>query len=289
MLRSRRALDEAPSRSFEVVCAGYPRWTLGAPSAPRRAMVHGAPRVALALARERVRVGLCTVFADDEAGREASRRCAAAGVDVGGVRLAASAPAGLLVVDAGGGTQLVAARGEEAPLEVPSAWSCSVLLLSGLNPAVEHAAAACRAARAARRDGALVVVDFDASLRMWAGRDGRTALMVLREAHVARCSVADLAVLGMDPASARAALRPDAILVVSDGLGGVVASGPFGDALFTPPQGSQPPEPGSGDVMTACICADLTRRGPPGESATSRWHRTLRRAYGPESWRARPR
>ena len=53
--------------------------------------------------------------------------------------------------------------------------------------------------------------------------------MVLREVDAARCSVADLAVLGMDVAMARAALRPRAVLVVSDGVGAVAASGPFGE------------------------------------------------------------
>jgi hypothetical protein len=63
--------------------------------------------------------------------------------------------------------------------------------------------------------------------------------MVLREVDAARCSLADLAVVGMDVAAVRGVLRPGAVLVVSDDHGGAVATGPFGEVAFVPSQGSQ--------------------------------------------------
>jgi sugar/nucleoside kinase (ribokinase family) len=141
---------------------------------------------------------------------------------------------------------------------------------------LSHAAALCRAARAARRRGALVLLDFDASLHVWVGREPRTVRMVLREVDVARCSLADLAVLGLDASAVRAALRPGATLVVSDAMGGIVATGPFGEVAVAPADATRT-QRGGGDALTAALCAELTRSGEPGESPSARWHRALLR------------
>jgi len=160
------------------------------------------------------------------------------------------------------------------------------LLLSGLSPAVSHAAALCKAARAARRSGAFVLIDFNASLRAWAGRDSRTIRMVLREVDAARCSLADLAVVGMDVAAVRGVLRPGAVLVVSDDHGGAVATGPFGEVAFVPSQGSQSRAAGAGDACTAAICREMARRAEPGESPNARWFRALQRGHAAARARA---
>lgn len=243
----------------------------------------GPVSVALALASEGLRVGLSTVLADDTFGRGCVEKLAASGVDVAGVSLARPR-AGVVRVDASGSaTPLPNDAEKEPPLEVPAGWSSQVLLLSGLSPLVPHAAALCKAARAARRRGAFVLLDFNASLHVWAGRDPRTIRMVLREVDAARCGVADLAVLGTDAPTVRAALRPSAVLVVGDGAGGAVATGPFGEVTFVPPAGTRRRKAGGGDACTAAICAELSRPGEVGESAGARWARALRRGYGAAS------
>ncbi len=277
--------EAPPARSFDVICAGEPSWKLAALGGSRAVRTPasllrpggGAVGVALGLARRGLRVGLATVLTDDAFGRDSLERLARLGVDVGGVTLARPR-GGLVMVDAQGGARPAVAEAEERPpLELPEGWSASVLLLSGLSPVVAHAAALCKAARAARRDGSVVVLDFDASLHAWAGREPRTIRMVLREVDVARCSLADLAVLGTDAATVRAALRPSAVLVLNATHGGLVATGPFGEVAAMAPQGERPGGPGSGDALTAALCAELTSSGDPGESASARWSRALQR------------
>ncbi len=267
-------------KSFDVICTGEPQWKLAGRGLRPGG---GAVNVAVALAREGRRVGLATVVTDDAQGRMAVERIAATGVDVGGVTLTRPR-AGLLLVDAtGSASQLPASLSpdvdEPRPLEVPAAWSSQVLLLSGLSPVVSQAAALCKAARRARREGTLVVIDFNASLHLWVGRDPRTIQMVLREVDVARCSVADLAVIGMNAESVRKALRKGATLVMSDARGGAVATGPFGEVAFVPPKPLPADKQGAGDAMTAAICGELTRAGTPGESASAKWERALRRGH----------
>jgi len=287
-------------RRFEVICAGEALWKL-APLAPltpttpsgkspagiRLRPGGGAVNVALALARQGLRVGLATVLPDDEFGRGSVETIAASGVDVGGIALA-SPRAGFVLVDASGGArQVPSVAEEEPPLEVPVGWSSQILVLSGLSPIVSHAAALCKAARAARRSGALVLIDFNASLHVWAGRDPRTIRMVLREVDVARCSFADLAVLGMEEAAVRAALRQSAVLVVSDASAGAVATGPFGEVVYAPREAIALSPSGAGDAFTAAVCGELTHPGEPGESPAALWYRALRRGHAAASGRSR--
>jgi sugar/nucleoside kinase (ribokinase family) len=268
--------EELRKKTFDVICAGEALWKLDAGSSLRPG--GGALHVALALANRGLRIGLATVLADDELGRRSCDRAAALGVDVGGVELARPRSSFVLVDASGGADQLPTSTEEEPPVEVPAGWSADVMLLSGLSPVLSHAAGLCKAARGARRKGALVVIDFNASLHAWAGRDPRTIHMVLREVDVARCSIADLAVLGMDIATVRSALRRSAVLVVCDPAGGAVATGPFGEVGVVPDEPLARAPGRSGDTFTAALCAELTRPGVPGESAAARWHRVLRRA-----------
>ncbi len=267
------------ARRFDAICAGEALWKLAPASSATGVRLRpggGAVNVALALAREGLRVGLATVLADDDFGRGSSERIAASGVDIGGVALARPRRGFVLVDATGGASQAPTFAEEEPPLEVPVGWSSQILILSGLSPVISHAAALCKAARAARRQGALVIVDFNASLHVWVGRDPRTVRAVLREVDVARCSFADLAVLGMDVATVRGALRRSAVLVVSDGVRGAVATGPFGEVASAPREAIPLRPIGTGDAFTAALCAALVRPGEPGESPSALWHRALR-------------
>lgn len=276
MTNEARLVSGRGRASFEVICAGEPIWrTLGLRRdgglAPTAASA-GVLDVARTLAHRDFHVGLATVLEDDRFGRALRMEMAGLGVDVEGVTLAPP-DAHLVVVDAAGGhAGVVSDRGTARDFEIPAGWSSQVLLLSGLSPITSRAAALCKAARKARREGSTVVLDVAGSLRQWAGRDPRMISMVIREADVVRCSLLDLAVLGMDSASVRRAMRPDATLVVGDGEA-TTASGPFGEVRAR--AGSNAPEHAY-EECTAAICADLARPHGAAESLEGRWHRVLR-------------
>lgn len=238
----------------------------------------GAMSIALRLRERGLRIGLSTVLVDDAQGRRAYEAAAASGVDVGGVTLT-RARSSLLLIDAHGDASPPSSESErKPPPELPRTWSSRVLLLSGLSPVLSHVAALCRAARGARRDGTVVMIDLNAALRVWGGRDARIIRMLLREVDVARCSVADLAVLGLDEDSVREALRPSATLVIGDASGGLSAQGPFGEVSHAgegPEDNEDFLRPGAGDALVAAICADLVTGGERGESPSAFWNRAL--------------
>jgi 2-dehydro-3-deoxygluconokinase len=266
--------QERRHTSFDVICAGKPLWRVEGLARTRVRYRSGLFHTAGLLSRMGVRVGLATVIDDDTFGRAWLEETSALGVDVGGVTLATPATS-LVVVDADGGQSVVLAeREQERGLDVPTSWSSQVLLLSGLSPVTATAAALCKAARRARRDGTMVVLDLMAGLRVWAGSDPRTISMVLREADIVRCSLADLAVLRMDAASVRRALRSSATLVVNDTLG-AVAAGTFGEVRCVLAKGDVLRAEGAGDACTAAICADWARPSKLAESLSGRWNRVL--------------
>jgi 2-dehydro-3-deoxygluconokinase len=263
---------------FDVVCAGESFWKAGhnTPSGPGLRPGGGAVSVALALAAKGLSVGLATVLSADALGRKARLVLKGAGVDTSGV---------VLAQDHGEPWRTSVrheVRGErhdgEAALGVPAGWSAPTLVLSGLSPLLLQASALCRAARAARRAGALSLIDFNANRSVWNGRDARNILMVLREVDVARASIADLAVLGMDLRQVRSALRPDAVLVMTDHHGRSIAMGPFGE-VSVPRKGPPPKARGAGDSFTAALCTELSRRDDVDESPVSTWHRALRNSH----------
>jgi sugar/nucleoside kinase (ribokinase family) len=147
-------------------------------------------------------------------------------------------------------------------------------LVSGLSPALVPAAALCRTARAARRAGALVVVDINARRPLWRGREPRTVQAILREADVVRCSTDDLVSLWIDPASVRAAMRESSTLVMTDGPGQAVASGPFGEIVVAPREVLPDTAVGAGDAFTAALC-----RGLLGAKGRFDWERALHEAH----------
>ncbi len=272
-------------RSFDVICAGEALVGVAeaADSSMRFRLGGGAINAALALARQGLRVGLATVLSDDTLGRATKERIAEAGVDVGGVQLAQ--PASGIVLVRGGARQVVEVRDQERPVSVPEGWSSQVLLLSGMSPIVSHGAALCRAARAGRRAGSVVVVDVNARWELWEGRDARSILMVLREADVVWCSAEDLFGLNMDAAAMRAALRKNAVLALSDGAGSAFASGPFGEVARGPEaRGASGADAATtlgdaGDAFATAICAELARAGRPGEQSGELWSRALERGH----------
>lgn len=272
-------------RSFDVVCVGEALWNLttaGAAFSARAATLRlgpggGAVNAALALARRGLRVGLATALGDDSFGRALADRIAAAGVDVGGVTLAAPRTGLVFLQGSGAARQVVSYRGEEQPIAVPAGWTSQALLLSGVSPVVAHGAALCKAARAARRAGTLVVVDVNARWHSWSGRDARACRTVLREADVVRCSARDLAALEVDAAWMRDALRRSAVLVESVGER-ARATGPFG-RVERGERGAVSARPaGAGDAFTAALCAELLRKADRRESALARWERAVESA-----------
>jgi len=261
--------------SFDVICAGEPLWK--AARDPRglaaSAVSAGLLNVARMLALTQVRVGVATVLEDDRFGRASLAEIAALGMNVGGVKLG-SPVTELVVVDAAGGQSRVVSDPATAPeLEIPPSWASQVLLLSGLSAVTSRLAAFCKAARGARRDGTVVVLDVMGSLRHWAGRDPRVISMVLREVDVVRCSYLDLAVIGADSASVRRAMRPNAALVVNDDSG-TMATGAFGEVRVKAPRESIAADVFA-EACTAAICAELARPERIEETPSGRWHRIL--------------
>jgi sugar/nucleoside kinase (ribokinase family) len=230
--------------------------------------------VAVRLSRAGFGVGLATALGDDSAGRALCARIAAAGVDVGGVKLTPPGSGLFFVQGAGADRQVIAHVGQERAFAVPPGWQAQVLLLSGLSPVLAHAAALCKAARAARRAGSIVVVDVNARPHVWAGHDPRAVRSVLREADVVRCSAEDLVTLDLDPRAVRAAMRAEGVLVSGDLVGDAWAMGPFGEVVDPRPAGP-PIAPPSGDAITAAVCGELARGGPATLTRADPWRRAL--------------
>ncbi|APR81328.1 Fructokinase [Minicystis rosea] len=279
---------------FDVICAGEALLHVAEPEGPfvtRTAALRlrpggGAVSTALALAQQGLYVGLATALNDDTVSRKLVERIAAAGVDVGGVSLGPSRT-GIVFVEGTGPTQnLVAYRDDGAPSVVPSGWSSRVLLISGLSPVVAQGAALCKAARAARRTGSVVVMDLNARRSRWADHDPRVIRSVIREADVIRCSTADLAVLATNAVALRALLAPSAVLVLRDGTGAAWASGPFGEVARAARPTDARRSLGSGDVFTAAICAELSRVGSAVGDRPDLWDRALQRAQAAVQARA---
>lgn len=257
-LDERQEILDPRSRAFDVICAG-------------------AVEAALGMASDGLRVGLATALADDAPGRALLEQLAACGVDVGGVQLGTRRSA--LVLVRGGARQNLSPGEEPEPLSIPATWSSRVLLLSGVTPAVGHAGALAKAARAARRAGSLVVIDLDVRRDLWRGRDARVLRMVLHEADVVWSTAQDLVGLGMDVGALRATMRRGAVLVSSDGVTATSASGPFGELEHPLGRGAATGRLLDRGAFTVAIASELAR-GRGGEALSGDlWLRTLLRAH----------
>jgi sugar/nucleoside kinase (ribokinase family) len=260
-------------RTFDVICAGAALWDVdpnGAPDAPALRPGRGAVGAALSLASKQLHVGLATVLADDTVGRDLRDRIANANVAVDGVTL--SFPKSGIFFVQGGARQTVALQDEDDPVTVPENWSARLLLLSGMSPVVAHGAALCRAARAARRSGTVVMVDLNARWELWKDRDARAINMLLREADVVWCTSEDLLGLKMDVDAIVAAMRPGAVFATCDVFGKAWAVGPFGKVSST--EGSR----ASADAFVSAICAELARNDRARPESGDVWDRALRAA-----------
>lgn len=276
--------ETSPPRSFDVICAGAALWNVAASSLPDALAANagsvpagGAVGASVALARRGLRVGLATVLTDDHVGRALCDEIAKANVNVGGVELSPPS-SGLFVVERGA-RRLVAFRDEEEPVAVPDGWIAEVLLLSGMTPAVAHAAALCKAGRAARRAGSLVIVDLNARWQSWKGRDARAIRMIVREADVVSCTVSDLFCLNTSPSALRSAMRSTAVLAVSDGLGKAWATGPFGEVVATAERSGTLRLDAREDGFASAICAELARSGQRAIGSEVSWARALRNGH----------
>ena len=87
--------------------------------------------------------------------------------------------------------------------------------------------------------GSTVILDVAGSARRWWGHDPRALTMTIRESDVVRCTAMSLAVVGIDVAAVRRAMRPNAVLVVGD-ASGTTASGPFGSVHAPARSGDDP-------------------------------------------------
>ena len=234
-------MDEVRPRTFDAICAGATfDLTRG-----------GAVNVGLALARSGHRVAVAT---SGTVARSLQVELVARRVELS----VAQPEAGLLL-------------GETA-FSVPEEWSSRLLLLSGVAPSVPYAAAMCRAARAARRKQAIVVLDLNAHWNRWRGHDPRSMRALLREADVVRCGPEDLAMLGSDATAMTTLLRRDAVSVVTNALGITTAFGAFGHVAVSPARQRHLRVVGAGDALTGAICAALVSRADRGEEF---WHRAL--------------
>lgn len=268
------SVDAWRARHFATVCIGEAALAL-----PGLRPCGGALEAAVHLVRRGVRTGLVAAIEDDARGRAVLADVREAGVDVDGVALV---PPRSRILTAST-RRVVPLSGDEQPaLSIPEGWTYELLLISGLSPALLPAAALCRAARAARRTGACVVVDVNARRSQWKGQDPRQIHAILREADVVRCSTDDLVSLWTDSTSLRAAMRPTATFVATDGAGEAIASGPFGEVAVAPREVLRTSVPGAGDAFTAAICRELLDA-----PARVEWDRVLMRAHAAANERIR--
>lgn len=258
------------ARSFDVICAGSSSLVVAADGSATR-IGGGAARTAIALARRDLRTAVATVLADDASGRTVRAKVASTGVDVTGVVLA-PAQSGLFFVR-GGALQSLAKGKEEPPVAIPEDWSAKVLLLSGMSPSVSSAAALCKAARAARRVGTIVMVDLHADWNAWKGQNWRSIRMILREADVVWASGEDLVGLNLDLVSARSAMRENAIFV-SHLAGRISASGVFGEVTHASKRGPIDAD----DDCIAAVAFELVHAPGAIERDAAIWSRALTRA-----------
>lgn len=271
-----------PAPALDVICAGEALWDLAPPGGTslRFRPGGGAVNAAVLLARSGLRVGLAAALGDDAPGRALLAKVTAAGVDVGGVALIPARTRLIVLEDTGGARHMVTHRAEdELPVSVPEGWAAPVLLLSGISPALAPIAGLCRAARAARRAGTIVVVDLNVRWHLWAGCDPRTLHALLREADVVRCSAADLAGLRIEDAQVRAVMRPSAVLMLTQGAGAARATGPFGEIARSPPVVTKTRAARAGDAFTAAICAEIARAGHHGPDRPDLWVRAIHRGH----------
>lgn len=286
------------AEALDVLAMGEALWDLEAPrgrtfaaAASLRLTPGGAAvNVALALSRLGFRTGLAAALGADALGEALASRVAARGVST---ELVERAPerTGLVFVERAGGPALriVSYRPvDEAVPRLPAEFRARLLVLTGLLPSEAQAESFAAAARAARGQGARVVVDLNARPRMWRSRGAESALGWLAAADVVKASEDDLATMGVGEDRLRSALGASAVLVVTAGPRAARAVGPFG-AVERAPRVLEGSAVGAGDAFVAGLCDALLRGGgTDGGEGSAFWGRALGRGHGLARRRVRP-
>ncbi|MFG1673619.1 sugar kinase [Micromonospora sp. NPDC049282] len=229
--------------------------------------------VAMGLARLGHRAAWVSRVGDDPFGRRVVAEIAAAGVDVGLVRVDPAAPTGVYLKDPGpAGTRVhyhragsAASRLGAADLADPRLAGVRLLHLSGITAALSDS---CRdllahalAGRAA--PGARVTFDVNHRPALWPADRAAPVLRELADrADVVLVGLDEAATLwgSADPAAVRDLLPGPELLVVKDGPVGATALPRTGAAVFVPAPPVDVVEPvGAGDAFAAGFLAGLLR------------------------------
>jgi sugar/nucleoside kinase (ribokinase family) len=264
----------------------------------RRVPGGAAVNVAIALARRGVRAGLCAGLGDDPMGRGLRDQLAEHGVDVRHVKLVAERT-GLVFLERARSPHLPAAapgqtsrpsnfpqvvsyrhpEEESAALAraIPERLQARVLHVGSILPSRTMIRLLAGTMRQARRDGCLVMLDLNARPRLFRQPGDFRYRAVLKEADIVKCSVRDLAVLGLDAEGRAIAslLRPSATLLVTNRAGPARALGPFGQALRAPRHAAKENAAGAGDAFCAGVIAAVLRRGSDKQPDARFWDEAL--------------
>jgi 2-dehydro-3-deoxygluconokinase len=275
---------------LDALCVGEAMWDLCAPAGvsfdhaeslgfhPGGAAVN----VALALAEQGLRVGVAASLSADALGQALRARLAATGVATAHLTTAPGRTSLVLIERMAGARRIVGYRSSDEPeAALPEGFAARILFLTGLLPSPSQRKIWKAAARDARRRRIPVVIDVNARPRMWTGVDTGSALRVLREADVVKCSADDLLALGLgEPDRAvpalRASLRPRATFVLTDGPRPALAIGRFGavEARCRPARVVDPT--GCGDAFSAALLAAMAAAAPGDLAKASFWSAALR-------------
>jgi sugar/nucleoside kinase (ribokinase family) len=273
---------------LDVLCLGEALWDLHGPrdisfaeaSALRMRPGGAAVNVAVRLAKRGRAVGLAAAVGADVLGEALTARVSARGVDVSLVERAPQRTGVVFVEHLARGRRIVGYRDADEPTpRLAPGWQARVLFVTGLGPVEEQAARFGEAAREARRQGALVVVDANARPRLWRGRAPGAALDVLGEADVVKASADDLATMDLTVPQARARLRADAVLVQTAGAGEATAVGAFGEARRAPRALEASDPMGAGDAFATGLLLALLDADATAPRDASWWEGALRRGH----------
>jgi len=252
---------------LDVVCAGEALFDLatlpgeGFAEATQLSLSPGgaAVNIALALAKLGRKSALVAAIGEDALGAALVDKLARAGVETRFCTRVAERT-GLVLIERGArGTRVVPYRGRESFPIVEESVKTRALVLTGVVPSTEQESAFLSSARTQRQKGARVVLDLNARRGVWAARSwgAPTFLGVIGMAHLVKCSVEDLAVMGLELEAVRASLDSHATLIVTSGAGATRAFAPFGDLSIAPAALEVMDAIGAGDAFSAGLVAEI--------------------------------
>jgi sugar/nucleoside kinase (ribokinase family) len=280
--------EGSASQRIDVACVGEALWDLRAPrGTPLETAAHvtmepggGAVNVALGLTRLGVRAGIVAAMGEDPVGRALVGRLASLGIDVTHVHASRTRTGLVFLTSTPPRAVAYRAPREEAlalGAALPRAFDAAIVHVSGILPSRRGLASLVRAARRARREGALVTVDANLRPRLWTSevRARVDPRELFAEADVLKVSEDDLRVLGAaetrDPS---VLVRPDAIVVSTHGPRPAHARGPFGEVSAGGSALEIESAIGAGDAFVAGFLSLLARE----KGASVRSRETIERA-----------